>query len=164
MGNGFTVEGGVLRRAEGFEALEEARIPEGVVSIDNGCFASCGLLRRVVLPSTLRELGVGAFADCRKLEAFDLPKGITRIRKETFSGCESLATIVVPPTVTSIGEWAFRDCTNLQTVTLPPGVVEICAESFLMCPSLTLLVEGGSYAEGYAQKFELAYSTTTSRP
>ena len=158
MDNGFTVEGGVLRRAEGFEALEEARIPEGVVSIDNGCFAACNRLCQVVLPSTLRELGVGAFADCYKLETINLPEGITRVRKEAFSGCESLTAIVVPPTVTSIGEWAFRGCANLQTVALPPSVIDICAESFLACPSLTLLVEDGSYAQAYAQKFELAYS------
>ena len=58
---GFVLAAGMLMRTGDACAIEEATVPEGVTGLANGCFAGCRELIRVSLPSTLREIGVGAF-------------------------------------------------------------------------------------------------------
>lgn len=158
---GFSLEEGALHREGSRCDLGEADVPEGVVSLGNGCFAGCRELKRVSLPGTLRELGMGAFADCVSLEAIVLPAGITRLRKELFSGCENLKEVHIPETVASIGEWAFRGCSSLTSVYLPPSITDICAESFLSCPNLTLVGQSDSFAAKYADELDLRFEPSS---
>ena len=150
---GFVLAAGMLMRTGGACAIEEAAVPEGVTGLANGCFAGCRELVRVSLPSTLREIGVGAFQDCAMLRELSLPAGMTRLRKATFSGCRALEHLEIPEGVESIGEWAFRGCENLRSVTLPESVTELCAEVFLACPELTIRAREGSAGAAHARQF-----------
>ena len=53
---GLSFEDGYLRRRGVVCMLEEAVVPEGVIGIDAGCFAESPRLKRVVLPSSLRDV------------------------------------------------------------------------------------------------------------
>ena len=152
--NGFRLENGSLSHADAPCLLDEVIGPEGVVAIDNYCFADSPNLKRVNLPSSIREIGVGAFSGCKLLENVELPSGISRLRKDVFAGCERLETVAIPDGVTSIGEWAFRGCIGLKSVAIPASVTEICAESFLACPNLVLDTPQGSYAEEHARAMQ----------
>ena len=47
--------------------LRNAIIPDGIIAIGNDAFRDCNTLKTVKLPSTLREVGRFAFANCPKL-------------------------------------------------------------------------------------------------
>ena len=51
----------------------EVRIPRGITAISESAFARSGL-QKVVLPDSVREIGVSAFGDCRSLTNVRLPR------------------------------------------------------------------------------------------
>ena len=126
------------------------KVPEGTVSVKNREYSGRNDLTEVVLPGSIQELGVGAFADCRSLEKINLPSGLKQIKKELFSGCSSLREIEIPPGVEAINEWAFRGCSSLETVVIPESVTSIAEEAFLSCPDIRVLAAAGSYAYQFA--------------
>ena len=50
--------------------LEELLFPDGLDSITNYAAQSCPLLKRVVLPSTVKYIGAGCFSYCNEIHAF----------------------------------------------------------------------------------------------
>lgn len=49
------------------------QIPRGITAISESAFARSGL-QKVVLPDSVREIGVSAFGDCRSLTDVRLPR------------------------------------------------------------------------------------------
>ncbi len=136
--------------------VREFAVPEGVSFIDSECFANNARIEHVILPASLRDIGVGAFAGCTSLRSINIPEGVTRLRKSTFTGCHSLYEVTLPESLIGIGEWAFRDCPALKKIRIPQGVTDICAEVFLGDSDLVIEAEPGSFAEEYALKFGIS--------
>ena len=113
--------------------LQEVRMPQGIISIDSYAFSNCSGMRKIVIPEGTESIWDCAFYNCSSLEEVVIPESLTMIRPYVFSSCSSLAKIVIPEGVTSIGENAFRGT------------------------SLCIYCKKGSYAEGYAQKNNIAY-------
>jgi len=78
------------------------KIKEGVEHIPDNAFFSSNYLQRIILPSTLKTIGIGAF-----------------------SNNYSLTSIIVPEGVTSIGDYAFAYMTNLSHVYLPASMTYV---------------------------------------
>ena len=141
----------------------EAVLPEGLRHIGQEAFAGTynnitpGTLRRVVLPSTLTEMGVRAFSyqpnltdvtlpesmteipdytfqNCGGLTAVDLPDALQRIGRVAF-GMSGLTSVTFPSSLTEIGNSAFNN-TSLTEVTLPDGVKTLGADAFNGCQQL----------------------------
>lgn len=73
-------------------------------------------LKKVTLPSTLKEIGWDAFKDNKNLTYINLPEGLTTIGSYAFAGCTALTGFTSLPASVSggIGEGAFRGCKNLH--------------------------------------------------
>ena len=112
---------------------EEITVPEGVTKIDGHAFKQTVLLypddvlKSVILPKSLKEIGSCAFCDAIALQSILIPGGVESIGQLAFSGCTSLSEIHIPSSVSFIGGCAF-----------------------LRCPSLTVYAAKGSFAEKYA--------------
>ena len=65
---------------------------------------------RVVLPSTVTEIGYSAFSNCSRLNSIELPEGLEQIGNNAFYGCKSLTTMKLPDSITKIGKKAFSGC------------------------------------------------------
>ena len=128
-------------------------IPEGTAYIENRYYSGRDDFTEVIIPDSVQDVGIGAFADCTTLETVILPAGMSRIRKELFSGCTSLRNVQLPSGVSTIGEWAFRGCSSLEAIEISENVTEIAAEAFLSCPCLVIITTPGSYAESFALKY-----------
>ncbi|MGN0856161.1 MAG: leucine-rich repeat protein [Candidatus Spyradenecus sp.] len=142
------------------EKLTTVIVPEGTKSIEAKAFAGCSALTSVMIPSSVTEIGEGAFTDVapERLVAPFLPSGMstakltevtlttaaTVIAEEAFAGNTVLQSIVFPAGVTSIGARAFKGCSALERVTIPASVTEIGAGAFRECTGLTEVV----FAEG----------------
>jgi hypothetical protein len=104
-------------------------------------------LNEVVLPSTLRKIGDGAFRGTQ-LTRLTLPEGVTEIGYEAFS-YSSLNEVVLPSTLTKIGSYAFRG-TQLKNVTLPTSITDIRPEAFGGIDSLNSVFIPKKLSNAYA--------------
>lgn len=111
-------------------------IPEGVRSI--GAYAMYKVRAdEIVLPDSLTDIGVSAFADNSRLVAITLPDGIIEIPAGAFSGCTGLYTVTFPASLTDIGQKAFYNCGRLSVRTLPEALKGIGEQAFYDCDGLT---------------------------
>lgn len=112
-------------------------------------------INEVKLPTTLKTIGVNAFAYCRSLETIDL-SGVTEIGSHAFGACSALKSVdlsgvkVLTSSVFSecssltdvklsgaktIGSCAFEDCIALKNIDLA-SVENFGARAFFNCQSL----------------------------
>ena len=73
-------------------------------------------LKKVTLPSTLKEIGSETFTDNKNLTTINLPDGLTRIGSYAFKGCTALTGFTSLPASVSGGieDAAFMGCKNLH--------------------------------------------------
>ena len=143
--NGKSIVGIDTDTSWGRKNLEELIIPEGIEYIRYGAFAYSQNLKRVQLPSTLKELGstppgknaaVGVFCYARNLREINLPDSLTCIGPSAFRGCWSLQTLRIPDSVTEISNRAFAGCVALSSIRLSKNIKEIPDYAFSGCGSL----------------------------
>ena len=124
------------------------------------------LLREVMIPDTVEEIGDQAFAYCTQLSSVTFGKcpSVKRIAYGAFHSC-GLEEIMIPDTVETLGRDCFSDCLNLSRVIfgespslksigchafghfskgcpieeiyIPDSVEEICEGSFQRCRLLS---------------------------
>jgi hypothetical protein len=94
----------------------ELLVPEGVSQIPSSCFC-WSQFTSVILPSTLKLIGEGAFYYCERLmEISPFPEGLVIINQDAFYGCKQLLKIEIPSTLQVIGRGAFGDCFYLTGI------------------------------------------------
>ena len=99
-------------------------------------FADCENLTNVTFPSSVVEIGEGAFARNEKLASITF-NGQKIIGKNAFSGCSSITTLTLPSTLEEIGERAFYNIPSLTQVSFGDNLKTIGKEAFASCGSLT---------------------------
>ena len=117
--------------------IEQAVIPDGVISISACAFQNCANLINIIIPDSVTSIGGDAFSSCPILTSITLPKDVTCIGNATFLECTSLTNVTIPNGVTSIGDAAFLHCTSLTSITIPDSVTSIGESAFSSCTSLT---------------------------
>jgi hypothetical protein len=92
--------------------------------------------RRVVIPSTFREIGESAFAELSSLEELRFEEGVERIKSLAFYKSGWLRHIVFPASLVVIDESAFESCWSLREVAFAAGskLQYIGREAFRKCP------------------------------
>jgi len=104
--------------------------------IDDSAFEYSGITS-IVLPETVRLIGVYSLSDCDSLESIILPEGLEHIGYGAFWGCDVLTKVYIPESVTVIEEEVFYDCPD----------------------DLILYGIEGSYAEIYAEENHFTFVT-----
>ncbi|EJK45925.1 hypothetical protein THAOC_35438 [Thalassiosira oceanica] len=97
----------------------------------NRAFQLCAALRIITLPSTVTELGRGAFFGCNRLIELQLNEGLRIVGEPAFQLCAALRSVTIPSTVTELGD-AFCNCRNLSEVILQGGK-RLLNEEFVDC-------------------------------
>lgn len=168
-------------------SLAHITIPASVEKITGGTFENCKNLVYVNL-SNITHIMNDAFANCTALESIDLT-GVTYTAPDAFKGCgnlkkfyftkeekeayiaenefkgnETIETIVVGNSITSIEENAFANCTSLETALIADSVTSIADTAFDNCESLTIVCLEDSYAETYAARKNIPYTTFMAEP
>ncbi len=117
------------------ELVTELEIPEGVTKIPDYGF-SCVNLEKIVIPSTVTEIGKYAFDNATNLKAVELSEGLTHIGEYAFYCCVALEEISLPGTVSYMGKGAFDYCQSLKSIEIPSGIDMIPYEAFYGCEEL----------------------------
>ena len=134
-----------------------------VTSIVPSAFEDCDSLTRVTIPDSVMSIGYGAFASCDNLQytikdglkylgnpnnvylyladttttnitSAIIENGCKIIGSQAFYNCRNLTNVVIPDSVTSIGSQAFYDCDSLTSVVIPDSVTSIGYGAFSGCP------------------------------
>ena len=112
-------------------------IPEGVDAIPINYFKDRKQLKKVILPSTVKNIGSAAFYGCTGLTEINFPNGLSIIGNYAFYKCSSLKTVELPNTVVSLGSNVFAECTKLETVSTSTNLKAIPSYAFYNCTNLT---------------------------
>lgn len=104
--------------------IKEVAVAEGVTEVPDMAFATRGgvsynSLQKVTMASTVRTIGVSAFADNPSLTEVYLNDGLECVGNVAFGGA-GFAEIELPENVTW-GSDAFINCDGLISVTIPAG-------------------------------------------
>lgn len=114
-------------------------VGEGITTIGNYAFSSCGKITTVTLPKSLTSIGNFAFDDCLSLTAIDIPDAVTTIGQAAFRDCWALETAELPDSLTDLKAEAFARCDRLSSITWPAGLISIGKQAFYCCTALQTL-------------------------
>ena len=122
---------------QGRTELTSIIMPESVKLIGVYAFMDCtGLIGELVLPSSLTSIGIGAFWGCNGLTGnLVLPSGITFIGYGAFHNCSGFnGTLTLPSDLITIGVDAFSGCSGFSgELILPSSLTTIGSTAFLRC-------------------------------
>lgn len=111
----FNIVGGVLKKYNGTSI--SVVIPGEVIKIGGDSFADT-LITEVRMSNNVREIGYGAFRNCKYLEKITLSENLLLIENSVFKGCKRLKEITLPSMLEEIGSEVFVDCDQLEKVYL----------------------------------------------
>lgn len=111
-------------------------IPSSVSELGSGAFYGVRGMTSVTMPSVLRTIGGSAFIGCTGLQAVTVPGSVRNIGIFMFFGCTSLTTVTIGNGVTGLGLGMFDSCTNLTSVSLPGTLTSISDQAFKACENL----------------------------
>lgn len=94
----------------------------------------------VVLPDTIEEIGMEAFAFCVNLKQIEFSNGLKIVDKGAFQGCKQLLKVTFQQGLVSIRDNAFKSCTSLESVSLSQGVQNIGESVFEGCYQLMQII------------------------
>lgn len=139
---GYSVEtddNSTLAYTFGYEQNIPAKLREVEIvnaeKIAEKAFYGCGRITDIKLPDTVTEIGAYAFADCRRLRAFDL-SGVKTIMEHAFENCsDSNFREIDLHAAVEVFDYAFYGCSHLTTVNLNQ-IKQIGAYAFYGCSLL----------------------------
>ncbi len=114
--------------------VEGRKIPDNAFGFSNGNQAQCSaLLRSIILPDDVTEIGIRAFFGMALLERVRIPKALTRIGELAFSGCANLHAVdgFSECRLTAIDGSAFSSCAKLSEVRFPETLKTIGNGAFV---------------------------------
>ena len=138
MDNTFDIEDNKLIRYNG--RSKSVTVPDGVEIIGYEAFRFDGakdehVLTSIILPSTVKVIEEGAFANNLVLQTVDLSacKDLSEIGPRGFSGCRSISEIDLSncTSLTSVGEKVFAGCKGLREVKFPTSLNTIGQSAFM---------------------------------
>ena len=137
-------------------------IPEGVTEIPTQCFQFCYKLKKVVLPSTIKTIGIFAFFDS-SVDDMNFPEGLDSIGYLSMHGTR-LTEVVLPKTIRTIGYKTFASNPKLKKVVLPEGLTEIPDNLCSSCIELEKIVIPESVIKINTEAFSACLKLKTNLP
>ncbi len=129
-------------------------IKEDTVIIADKAFGSCGALKEVIIPSSVKNVGDSAFSGCNKLVNISISDGVITLGSGVFSNCTALTNISIPDSVVSLGSGAFMNCTGLTKIIISRNVKSIDGSTFSGCTGLKCITIPDSVKEIDIYAFE----------
>ena len=118
--------------------MTSAQLPSTLEEIGNGAFQRCYFLKDVNFPASIKTIKARAFCDCRAIQSIVFPEDsqLDRIGELAFNSCYSAETVYLPNSVTFIGHNAFSYCGGLKSIHIPEGLTSIPRFFLTSCTKL----------------------------
>ncbi len=123
-----------LKYVSGFSSTKITKVsfPSTLEEIGSGAFSSCkSLMCEISFPESLRIIGSSAFSSSAISGNLVFPEKLESIGSKAFYGCGSLSgSLVIPSQIKEIASGAFSYTGLSGTLTLPSGLETIGSEAF----------------------------------
>ena len=122
-------------------------LPSSVEEIGEGAFICCNSLKRVTIRGRVKKVGSLAFASCRNLESVEFLYGVSEIEDRVFANCPNLKSVKFPSSLVRVGTLLFDGCTKLESVRFDGNAPMIDSSESLFgyaSDSLKVVVKKGS--------------------
>lgn len=139
--------------------IADVKLPQGIVTLNNGSFSYLPNLKSVSLPDTLTTIQADAFRKCEKLGKIVIPDSVTSIGTEAFSYCTALKDIKFSENVTTIPNYCCRD-SGIENIVIPSKVTKIDSYSFFQCNNIKSIHLNNGLKEIGEQAFKLITTNT----
>ena len=127
-----------------YKQLKHVTFPSTLVEIGNGAFEGASALQNVTLPAGLKKIGESAFDGCSSLTLNCSDElELESIGKRAFSNCTSLTRINLGHSLKTVGDYAFNSCSALEELHFPPSVESLGENVIGGCSGLKTLSIGG---------------------
>ncbi len=122
-------------------------VPEGATAIGNYAFAYNTNVERVVLPSSVTDLGRGF--DSSSVEKVVLNEGLEVISSRAFRSTTALKEVVISSSVKEIADNAFQK-SSIKEIVIPANVKTIGEAAFASSKIEKVTFEGNTSIQGFA--------------
>ncbi len=123
-----------LKYVSGFDYtnITNVQFPSTLEEIGSGAFMYCtSLISEISLPHTLKRIEFAAFQEAAIKGNLALPEGLEYIGSWAFDNCSGLTgSLTIPRGIHIINLYAFSCCGFNGNLTLPMGLTEICEGAF----------------------------------
>lgn len=99
-------------------SLERIVIPSSVTQLGSYDFAEDYSLQEIFISENVGSMGNYCFQNCYSLKRINFPEGMSSVPSYAFDGCSSLLFITLPSNVSTIANYAFRYCYGLKEMHL----------------------------------------------
>lgn len=120
----------------GCKQLQNAHIPDNVISLGNKSFYGCKNLRNINFPSSIETLEDSCFADSYYYDDIKLEKNVKEIGKACFANCKYIPSVKIYGRIDSLNDRTFYGCSKLTTFKWPQNVIFVGRGCFAGCSSL----------------------------
>ena len=131
----------------GCNYMESLLISDGIKFIENGAFAECKNLTKVIFPESLERIGTFSefehLSDCAEgafegsgVNSVSLPPNLTYLGKSSFCHCCVLSSVYIYSDLLSIKAHTFMNCVRLEKISLPATLQHIEGGAFSVCIKL----------------------------
>lgn len=143
-------------------------VTPGTEIICDKAFSRCENLAEIIIPESVKAIGVRAFEDCKTMTRIVFPSDVESIREYCFIACRDLMAITFPESLRAIEKCAFVGCENLKKLEFPNSLKIIGESAFRGCPLEEIVLpncleEVGPFAFGYTKLNELIVPASVKR-
>lgn len=138
-----------------YDSVKELIVEEGMTVLPDNLSERNENLEKVVLPSTLKKIGVSCFEGCTALTEINIPDSVETIGERAFDNC-AFEEITLPSSLKQIGIYAFSG-TKIKSITLADNI-DVKKQAFYSCRKLEKVVIGDNVTLGdkvFASCYEL---------
>ena len=118
-------------------------LSNNLISILDSGFQFCMLIKKIVFPESLEEIGTEAFGACFDLVSITFPANskLKKIKKGGFT-FSHITNVSFPESLEEIGTEAFRSCSKLKTINFPQNsnLKTINKYAFFKCNQINQVV------------------------
>ncbi len=132
---------------EGCTSLTEVVVEEGskLELIGNETFLGCTSLNTIIIPDSVKTIGLKAFSGCTGIETISTCAKI--IGERSFEYCSNLKEFYAHEGTTDVLKFAFYDCRALTTIGIPLSLQTIGEYAVANCSSIENLLYAGTAEE-----------------
>ncbi len=123
-------DGGAGYYIQEYLNVKEVILPDTLKYIGVYAFTFFPSVEEIILPDELEKIFVGAFFGMSSLKNITIPERIKGISSETFWYCENLEKVVIQGDISYIGDHAFSGCKKLSSINFPETLEEIGESAF----------------------------------
>ncbi len=129
------------------ETLKEVTLPSTIKEIGQGAFDGCVNLTSInYIPQSVEKIQWNAFLNCMSLEKLEFQVDedgntkLTRLPKDMLANCFKLKSLDIPEGITQIDNYAIQDCIAMTSIHLPKTLTTIGTHFLCRSKSLKTLV------------------------